>query len=170
MANIKISQLPAKGANLGAQDLVEVAEFTGTGYVSKSITGQEIIDAASGGGLEGTQYVFVTANGTDVQNAAELSAAYATAQTMSPSSTKRITIIAAPANYNFSTEFVMSTQYIDLVSLDGNKSIVFNGTATLRVSANDVFVKGVNVLTKQFKIANGLNLLKFHSGQLSQGE
>lgn len=51
MANIKISQLPAKGANLGAQDLVEVAEFTGTGYVSKSITGQEIIDAASGGGL-----------------------------------------------------------------------------------------------------------------------
>ena len=48
MANIKISQLPAKGANLGAQDLVEVAEFTGTGYVSKSITGAEIIAAAGG--------------------------------------------------------------------------------------------------------------------------
>lgn len=50
MANIKISQLPAKGANLAAEDLLEVSEFTGTGYVSKSITGQEIIDAASGGG------------------------------------------------------------------------------------------------------------------------
>lgn len=50
MANIKISQLPTKGANLGANDLVEISEFTGTGYVSKSITGQEIIDAASGGG------------------------------------------------------------------------------------------------------------------------
>lgn len=48
---IKISQLPAKGANLAAEDLLEVAEFTGTGYVSKSITGQEIIDAATGSGV-----------------------------------------------------------------------------------------------------------------------
>ena len=45
---IKISQLPAKGSNLAAADLLEVAEFTGTGYISKSITGQEIIDAAVG--------------------------------------------------------------------------------------------------------------------------
>jgi len=42
---IKISQLPAKGSNLAAADLLEIAEFTGTGYISKSITGQEIIDA-----------------------------------------------------------------------------------------------------------------------------
>lgn len=48
---IKISQLPAKGANLAAADLLEVAEFTGTGYISKSITGQEIIDAAAGSGV-----------------------------------------------------------------------------------------------------------------------
>lgn len=47
---IKISQLPAKGANLAGGDLLEIAEFTGTGYVSKSITGQEIIDAAAGSG------------------------------------------------------------------------------------------------------------------------
>ena len=49
MANIKISQLPAKGANLASADLLEVSEFTGTGYVSKSITGQEIIDAIPAG-------------------------------------------------------------------------------------------------------------------------
>jgi hypothetical protein len=42
---IKISQLPAKGSNLAAADLLEIAEFTGTGYISKSITGQELIDA-----------------------------------------------------------------------------------------------------------------------------
>jgi hypothetical protein len=48
--SIKISQLPAKGANLEATDLLEVSEFNGTGYVSKSITGQEIIDASAGGG------------------------------------------------------------------------------------------------------------------------
>jgi hypothetical protein len=49
--SIKISQLPAKGANLEATDLLEVSEFNGTGYVSKSITGQEIIDAVAGGGV-----------------------------------------------------------------------------------------------------------------------
>ena len=49
--SIKISQLPAKGANLEATDLLEVSEFNGTGYVTKSITGQEIIDASAGGGV-----------------------------------------------------------------------------------------------------------------------
>ena len=65
---IKISQLPAKGSNLAADDLIEVAEFTGTGYISKSITGQEIIDAAVGnvdwGDIGGT----LSAQ-TDLQNA-----------------------------------------------------------------------------------------------------
>jgi hypothetical protein len=51
MSTIKISQLPAKGANLEATDLVEISEFNGSGYVSKSITGQEIIDGASGSGV-----------------------------------------------------------------------------------------------------------------------
>jgi hypothetical protein len=114
-----------------------------------------------GGVLSGTQYVFVAANGTDVENAAELEAAYVTAQGMSPSITNRITIIAAPGNYNFSTaNFEMSTQYIDLVSLDGNKSIVFNGSNTIQITANDVFVKGVDVGTLNFTIAKSLNLLR----------
>ena len=61
MANIKISQLPAKGANLASTDLVEISEFNGSGYVSKSITGQEIIDAV-GGGLP----AWVETNATDL--------------------------------------------------------------------------------------------------------
>jgi hypothetical protein len=46
----KISQMPPKGANLEATDLLEISEVSGTGYITKSITGQEIINAASGGG------------------------------------------------------------------------------------------------------------------------
>lgn len=46
----KISQMTPKGANLEATDLLEVSVQTGTGYGTYSITGQEIIDAASGGG------------------------------------------------------------------------------------------------------------------------
>jgi hypothetical protein len=37
----------------------------------------------------------------------------------------------------------MDTEYIDLVSLDGNRSIVFNGLFAVYISANDVLVKGI---------------------------
>jgi hypothetical protein len=125
----------------------------------ETYTMQDIIDTVPGG-LGGTQYVFVMANGTDVENAAELQAAYTTAQTMSPSSSNRITVIAAPANYNFSSNFIMGAEYINLVSLDGNRSIVFNGTATIQITANDVFVKGVDVLSKKFTIGDALSSLR----------
>jgi hypothetical protein len=51
MANVKISQLTPKGANLASTDLLEISEFDGSGYVTKSVTGQDIIDAAAGGGV-----------------------------------------------------------------------------------------------------------------------
>ena len=44
MAEIKISQLTAKAANLSTTDLFEVSVVSGLTYVSKKITGQEIID------------------------------------------------------------------------------------------------------------------------------
>ena len=44
----RISQMPPKGANLEATDLLEISEVSGTGYITKSITGQEIIDGAGG--------------------------------------------------------------------------------------------------------------------------
>lgn len=44
----KISQMPPKGANLEPTDLLEISEVSGTGYITKSITGQEIIDGAGG--------------------------------------------------------------------------------------------------------------------------
>jgi hypothetical protein len=122
-----------------------------------------------GGGLSGTQYVYVAANGSDVDNAAELQAAYNQAKTMSQTADNRITIIAAPGNYNFgSIPFVMDEEFIDLVSLDGNKSIIFNSSnsaGTISITANDVFVKGVDVLTKNFTIGDNLNLLKVENCQ-----
>ena len=43
MPKIKISQLPAKAANLAATDLLEVSEVSGLTYVSKKITGAELV-------------------------------------------------------------------------------------------------------------------------------
>lgn len=79
MANIKISQLTPKGANLGASDLLEISEFNGSGYETKSITGQEIIDAAGGGGASNPSTVFInttsgTTVGTPLTNVISLSA------------------------------------------------------------------------------------------------
>jgi hypothetical protein len=49
MANIKISELTPKGANLAATDLLEISQSAGGGtYVTKSITGAQIIAAAGG--------------------------------------------------------------------------------------------------------------------------
>ena len=48
MARAKISQLDAKGSNIDPTDLFEVSVQTGSGYETYSITGQEIIDGASG--------------------------------------------------------------------------------------------------------------------------
>jgi hypothetical protein len=45
----KISQMTPKGANLEATDLMEVSVQTGSGYETRSITGQEIIDGVPGG-------------------------------------------------------------------------------------------------------------------------
>jgi len=78
---------------------------------------------------------------------------------------KRATVIASPSYYNFSSDFVMDEEYVDLVSLDGNRSVVFNGTGTINITANDVFVKGVDVISKAFTIANNLNLLKVENCQ-----
>ena len=44
MADIKISQLTAKGSNLSNTDLFEVSVVSGLSHASRSITGQEIID------------------------------------------------------------------------------------------------------------------------------
>jgi hypothetical protein len=93
---------------------------------------------------------------------------------MSPSATNRITIVAAPGYYNFNSllGFAMDTQYIDLVSLDGNRSIIFNGIGTIIVSADNVYVKGVNTLSLPFEVGSGLSSIKLEDckgGDLSLG-
>ena len=103
-----------------------------------------------GGGLTGTRYIYVAADGTPTENGAALVAAYSTAQTMSPTSTSRVWIVAAPGYYTHAFGLTMATDYIDLVSLDGNRSVIFDGMSFL-ITATNAFVRGI--------VANsGLNL------------
>jgi len=155
----------------GSIELTDDINIKGGIYADNSLgsSGQVLSSTGTGiewvkdTGLQGTQYIYVQANGTDVENATELQDAYNTAKTMSPSVTNRITVICGNGNYNFSSDFVMDEDFIDLVSLDGNRSIISNGTGTISITANDVFVKGVDVDTKNFTIGNNLNFLRIEN-------
>jgi len=147
MANIKISQLPAKGANLASTDLVEISEFNGSGYVSKSITGQEIIDGASGGGV------------TDVTATAPISS--------SGGSTPDISIPQASTiddGYLSSIDFsTFNAKQDELISGTNIKSL--NGASLLGsggLSVQPTLVSGTNI-----KTINGSSVLG--SGDLVVG-
>lgn len=125
------------------------------------------ISAAGGGGLTGTNYVYVAADGTPAQNFTALVNAYATAKTKSPSANNIITVVAAPGVYNFgTTALVLDTSYINLVSLDGQRSIRLDsnssGITAISVTANNVTVVGVDTVvsqTNKFDIGTNLNNL-----------
>lgn len=108
-------------------------------------------------GLSGTNYVYVAGNGTAAQNGTALLNAYATAKTMSPSASNRITVIVAPGVYTYPSQLTLDTPYIDMVSLDGNRSIVITNQY-FDITANNVFVCGLRMTFFQGEIRIGSNL------------
>jgi hypothetical protein len=91
------------------------------------------VNAGGGGGggggdccKQGTYYIKVCAEGTPVQNAQEVVSAYAQAQSLVPTKDNVITIILSPGEYAFNGAFVLNTDYINLVTLTGNRDAVFD--------------------------------------------
>lgn len=71
MANIKISQLTAKGTPIAATDLVEISESNGAGgYVTKSVTGANILASKQDTLISGTN--IKTINGSSVLGSGNL--------------------------------------------------------------------------------------------------
>ena len=71
MANIKISQLTAKGTPIAATDLVEISESNGAGgYVTKSVTGANILASKQDTLVSGTN--IKTINGSSVLGSGNL--------------------------------------------------------------------------------------------------
>ena len=110
--------------------------------------------------LSGSNYVFVEANGTPTQNGLALSASYVQAKNSSPSSTNRIAVLTGPGKYTFASNFTLDTQYVDVVSLTGGCDVLVTGSGTIAVTANDVYVRGIDVDVKNFTITDSLPLLK----------
>ena len=133
---IKISQLPAKGSNLAAADLLEVAEFTGTGYISKSITGQEIIDAAVGnvdwGDIGGT-----LSDQTDLNTA--LSGKVPTTRTLTINGTTQD--LSADRTFTISTGITIGTTAITSGTVG---RVLFQGTGNVVSQSANLFWDNTN--------------------------
>jgi hypothetical protein len=121
--------------------------------------------------IQGSSFIFVPGNDTDVNNAAALQAAYTAAKSKTPfgsalSTTNRYTILIGAGTYTFSTAFTIDTQYIDIVSISGSSDVCING---ISITANDVYVKGLNCGTNVITIATGLANLKMDNS-ISTGD
>jgi len=133
---------------------------SGTASASTYLRGDQTwATVASGGGLTGTNYVYVAADGTDLQNGTALLNAYTSAVAKTPSASKRVTVIAAAGRYDFNgSTLTMNTAYVDLVSLDGNRSVILTN-GSINVTANNVFVCGIDTSNQRFQIATNLTNL-----------
>jgi hypothetical protein len=104
--------------------------------------------------LSGSNYIFVEANGTPIQNGNYLTASYNLAKTTNPTATNRFSVLLGPGKYEFANNFVIDTEYIDVVSLTGDKDIYITGSNTVVVGANNVYVKGIDVGNNNFTITS----------------
>jgi hypothetical protein len=125
----KISQMTPKGANLQATDLLEISELSGTGYITKSITGQEIINAGGGGGSQNLQQV--TDIGNDTTNGI-----------ITTNSFVAFDDISSPDNYS-----VLSPNYLDIGTNSTGEQLFLFGN-------NIQFVRGGGSIAGTFKATN----------------
>ena len=135
--SIKISQLPAKGTNLEATDLLEVSEFNGTGYVSKSITGQEIIDSVppsvtAWGTITGT-----LSSQTDLNTA--LSGKVPTSRTLTINGTTQD--LSADRTFTISTGITIGTTAITSGTVG---RVLFEGTGSVVQESANLFWDNTN--------------------------
>jgi hypothetical protein len=133
----------AKGDTLTWQDLDYSLLF-----LSESINEVEFYP------LSGSNYTFVESNGTPAQNGLSLSASYALAKTASPSTTNRFSVLLGPGKYTLANNFILDTEYIDVVSLTGYKDVYVTGSGTIVVGADNVYVRGIDVGSNNFTITS----------------
>lgn len=155
------------GQKINNQSSFTINTNGGYGIIQISGNTQYIISSSQMGDsgpqtpFSGTNWSFVYGNGSWTENATQLQNAYTSAKSATPngsplSANNRFTIMVGAGYYEFSSNFVMDADFVDIVSITGNTDVIFNGAGTLSITGNDVFVKGVSTTTKAFTIATGL--------------
>ena len=119
-------------------------------FLSSSITTLEFTP------FSGSNYSFIEANGTPLQNGSSLIASYNIAKTTTPTGSNRYSVLLGPGKYEFTQSFNINTPYIDVVSFTGYKDVYITGSNTIQVSADNVYVRGIDVGSKNFTITSSL--------------
>lgn len=114
----------ASATLLAVQSLAGNLTVVGNLTVSTNLTAQSVTLGGvtqtgwPGLPLQGSKYVVAAEGTNDIHRGNNLLAAYATATTLGPSSSNRVTVIVPPGAYNLgTTSLVMNTSYVDLVGL-----------------------------------------------------
>lgn len=146
----KIIDLPALGRQFNATDIIEVSA-NGTGSYKANIGNFT---------LGGTNYIFVNANGTPLQNAAAVRTAYTAAIAMTPngvakSATNRVVILLAPGYYDFDEfnlgEFNISQSFIDFESLSGVTDVYFSSMTIFSTgSGKNIRISGIDTTKNSY--------------------
>jgi len=100
----------------------------------------------------GTNYISVPNDNTPILNGTAFRAAYTAAQGMSPTASKRITLVVSPGEIALTASFTMATAFIDIVSLTNEADVIFTGGNFFIVGVNNVKVVGINTGTNAFTI------------------
>ena len=125
--------------------------------------------------ISGANYIIVKGKGTPSENGLEFSSKYILAKNMSPngsvkSANNRVKIIVFPGEYSFSGDIEFDTEFVDIISITNNADIIIKSTGNCIVSANDVYIKGINTLTKALYTINSTNsLLKLENCEGGDG-
>lgn len=152
MAGKKIGELTPLGRNLIASDELELSLAGSAG--SRKIRGGEIINSV----LSAENYIFVNAKGTPSQNGSNLVNAYNNAISATPnglplSDDNRYTILLAPGQYQLPSPLSLTAEYVDLVSITGQKDVFITASSTpLLVLTDNIKLVGINVGTYDLTI------------------
>ena len=168
----KISQMTPKGADLEATDLLEVSTIESGSYVTRSITGQEIIDAAVGnvdwGDIGGT-----LSDQTDLNTA--LSGKVPTTRTLTINGTTQD--LSADRTFTISTGITIGTTAITSGTVG---RVLFEGTGNVVQESANLFWDDTNgrlgiggtpseTLDVKGNATSGFNAISFKSQYTSVG-
>lgn len=104
--------------------------------------------------LSGSNYIFVEAKGTPIQNGGYLTSSYNLAKLTNLTGSDRFSVLLGPGYYEFTNDFIIDTEYIDVVSLTGDRDVYITGSSTIVIGADRVYVRGIDVDTKNFTITS----------------
>jgi hypothetical protein len=129
MANVKISQLTAKGAHVEATDRIPIADFNGSTYDTKYITGEQltpykkyVATVKQTGTSNPVVTVLENTIGTIVWTRDGVGQYIGTLSTAFPTDTKTFTLVGK-SNQNFFDLFRLNNDEVALLSADTTNTL-----------------------------------------------